>query len=344
MNDCTRPGAVIALLAMAMACRGDNVASTDLGRSAATALQRGISAAAAVTLPWPCAEPASFAETRAFQLEGWQINGPVLQPATARTAFIVGFIADAGGATPATEAQLRRAARAFADEQVDVVVSLGGMASDAAQIESVLRVLATGVPYPVVAIPGDLEAIGAHRAAIDVLRRQGLRVIDGSLVRWVHLGIATLATLPGARHQGQLAAGPEGCGFDDNAIEATAQQLGRADGLKILASWAAPRSGGSFDENAEVKTGVVGDWALRQAMDRHHVDLMVAGEPVKVAAEALGNGSSKERSRLLFTGFSDAEPRMPVRGRPARPSVLVLHLTRSTWRWQRMDLSMQPSP
>jgi hypothetical protein len=321
----------------AQACRGTSASEMNLGEATSVAMQRGIAAAALAVMPWPCAASDERSPAPSdIVLQGWSIVDSALQPIAASTTFDLAFIADAGGAHPATIEQLRRTAKTFTASGAEVVVSLGGMGSETEEIEATLRALSTSAPYIVLAMPGDLEPVIAHREAIERLQRDGLRVLDGSRVRWIRLGIATLTTLPGTRYQGQLAAGAEGCGFDDPAIEQTLEVLAASTGHKVLASWASPRLGAT--------TIAMGDLPLRQSLERHQIGLAVVGEPTKFETLERAEAGYGSHLQILFSGFSDAEPRAPNAGRVLHPSAMIVRFTRSKWSMQRFDLSMQPAP
>ena len=329
---------VLATATAAAGCKGKKEeAESELGAAVAAALAGAMATAAKAVEPWPCAalEEAPTPPV-ALRLEGWKLDGLALVPtgnAGAAAAQAVGFVGDAGGGEASTVVQLRRAAAAFAKGKVGLVVSLGGMGGEAEAIAAGLRALAAD-GLVVVALPGDLEPLGEHRKAVARLQQEDLAVVDGSVVRWLKLGTATIATLPGARHAGQLVAGTEGCAFDDAAVEATLSRLADGGGIKVLASWAAPRAGASSSAN--------GDLALRLALERGHIDLAVAGEPARGEGPADRSGRAGGAMRVVTTGFSDGEPRMPESGKQRQATALVVKLGRAEWQIERIDLSMQP--
>jgi hypothetical protein len=328
---------LVSMGALAPGCGGDKgEAQPALGEHTAAALLTGVAKASAVLAPWPCAalDDVPEAPPRALRLQGWKLDGLALVPSgEAAAVAAVGFVADGGGDAPETVVQLRRAAEAFGAGRAALVVSLGGMGNDAESIAAALRALA-GAGVPVVAMPGDLEPLAEHRRAVERLQQEDLPVVDGSVVRWMKLGPATIATLPGARHEAQLMAAKEGCAFDDAAIDATLSRLTKADGLMVLASWAAPRAG--------AVTSASGDLPLRQALDRAHVAVAVAGEPTQ-GDERAERGDRAGRpggaTQVVLTGFADGEPRMPAGGKVRRASAVLMKLTRSEWRVQPVDLA-----
>lgn len=333
-----KPGTRSALLGAAVlalvGCKGKEKPSgpSELGEAAAVAMLRGLSEAAKALEPWPCAAlDEAPAPPVALRLEGWRVDGLALVPSEpAGGSSLVGFVGDAGGGAAGTVAQLRRAAAVFAERKVAAVVSLGGMGSSAEEISAGLRALATGGRV-VVAMPGDLEPLVEHRKAVARLQQEDLPVVDGSVVRWLKLGPATIATLPGARHRAQLVAQNEGCAFDDAAVEATLGRLAEAEGVKILASWAAPRAGAASSSS--------GDLALRGALDRAKVDLAIAGEPSLRGEAGERAGRAGSGAQVALAGFSDGEPRLPAGGEPRPASALLVKVARTEWQLERVALS-----
>lgn len=215
------------------------------------------------------------------------------------------------------------------------MISLGGMGGDAEAIAAGLRALATGGGVSgrlvVIAVPGDLEPLTAHRQAVERLQKEALPVVDGSVVRWLKLTTATIATLPGARHQEQLVAGSGGCAFDDAAVDATLGRLAEAVGVRVLASWAAPRAG--------AVTSATGDLALRQALDRAKIDLAITGEPTSGGLAVERAGRPGGPTDIAHTGFSDGEPRTPSGGKRRSATALLVKLGRGEWQIQRVELA-----
>lgn len=318
------------VLASSAGCKGKKEPHNALGEAAAAALLAGVGETSAVLEPWPCAalEDAPSAPPPGLRLSGWQLDGLALLP-TESVSPAIGFVGDAAGDSPATISRLRRAAEEFSASKVALVISLGGMGETDSAIGAGLRELGkAGVP--VVAIPGDLEPLPAHRRAVERLQQEQLPVVDGSVVRWVKLGTSTIATLPGARHQAQLAAGVEGCAFDDAAVEATLSRFGKDDGVAVLATWTAPREGSA--------TAARGDGPLRQALEKANVALAVAGQEGRGPSDQSRAGRAQSELRVVHSGFADGEPRAPLGGTRRSAGALVLTLRKSEWQVRRVDL------
>ena len=227
----------------------------DNGRALAMALRAGIDATASVRAPHRCArlhadelDSAAVAVDLAATVKRTaQRRGPLLQVTPdndADSSLILGVVADAHGALGALPA----IHRAFAEAGVDLVISLGGMATDRDTLARVLAALATAdapasepsaAGWLTLAIPGDWEPIPDHRAAVAALADRG--VIDGSDVRLLEIDGIRLATLPGAPHPGRLMAGDEGCVFTTDDAAAIAGLLAQGPGVRLLLVHAPPR-------------------------------------------------------------------------------------------------------
>ena len=95
--------------------------------------------------------------------------------------------------------------------RADLVLALGGMGTTQAELEATLGALADRAPFPIVALPGDLEAVGALSAAIEAMRARGQIVIDGRLIQRIELPGVTVGAIAGAGAASRLVADDDGC-------------------------------------------------------------------------------------------------------------------------------------
>lgn len=315
-----------AALALA-ACKGEREdGGKRAGHALGAVLAQGLREAALATAPWPCVAPAAGEPAAP---KGW-VSRPGALALEARLGEVrLGFVADGGSGSAPTLDNLRRAAAAFAEQEVVAVVSLGGHAREGAELVGMLEAL-SHERYLLVASPGDLESARGHREAVRAVAERGRRVADALEVRLLELGPATVALAPGSRGVMQSQAQADGCELDDSAAEELASQLERAAGRRIWASWAAPR--GSNPTRAR------GDARLGRVLAEHHVELAIVGEPTDRVSEA-GQGHAGAALEVVAAGFADGEPRLPADGRPPRPSALVLSVEGARWSWRRVDLS-----
>ena len=190
--------ALAAAIAVAGACGEASrpaVARGALGRATAEAVLAAVAAAADEIEPWRCARPGDTAGLVAPP--GWRLDGArLIAPEDA--APHVAVLGEARGDATAV-AGLRAALDAAPPA---VVVTIGGMATTQAELTALLAPLAEGAPWLLVAVPGDREALPAHRAAVAALAARGARVVDGTRARVIDLGAIRIGTLPGAPARG----------------------------------------------------------------------------------------------------------------------------------------------
>jgi hypothetical protein len=317
----------------------------------ASPLARGLEAALAAAdrarVPWRCAAadlPEAPAGELATGARRWRLDGHALRRVDDRRvddrrvddrrvddrrvddrrvddddAIVIGVVADAGGAAPATLAALGRLRARLAAENPDLVLALGGMGPTAAELEATLGALADHATWPVVALPGDLEPMPALEAAVAALRARGDAVLDGRLVRWVVLPGATIGLVPGAAGVDRLVAGADGCAWRADDVAAEYAELGGRDGVRVAATAAPAR---------EVFAGdATGELALVPAAP---VDVVLHG-PARGAPSPAHDGGRDGGRALLSPGTADATPRLPAIG---APSIGVLVIRRGAWSWR----------
>ncbi|HTR51994.1 MAG TPA: hypothetical protein VMJ10_14865 [Kofleriaceae bacterium] len=313
----------LALAALA-ACGGRErqPATTRVG----PALAASFAAADQTRAPWRCtADDLPALADEAFEAGGhrWTLHAHALHRSDGGDAgdvATIGFVADAGGAAPATLAALGRLRAQLDAAKPDVVVALGGMGASEPELEATLGVLAEDASFPVVALPGDLEPAEAERAALVALARRGTRVVDGRLARWIELPGTTLATIPGAGSSARLVAGADGCAWNATDVTAIYVALAAHDGLRVAASSEAPR---------ELVAGEpTGDGALVPPPGQ--VDVVVHG-PTGAAPTIARTGARDGRAAALSPGTSDATTRLPE---PHAPSAGLLAVRGGTWTWR----------
>lgn len=281
-----------------------------------------LAAADEARAPWRCAAldtPMLPDLALATGERRWQLGGRTLRRTDRDDVIAIGVVADAANASPRTIAALARLRGELERSAPDVVLTLGGMGSTQAELEATLGTLAERAPWPVVALPGDLEPVTAQAAAIAALHERGVTVVDGRLVRWVELAGVTLATLPGAGARERLTAGDDGCQWRADDIAKLASELTAKPGMRIVASSEAPR------------TTVAGEPAGELAL--------VPAQPVEVAlhgpvspAPSPPRAGSRDGARVaLSPGTADAMRRLPD---AHAPSAGILVIRAGTWSWR----------
>ena len=332
----TRLAAAAAALAAVAACRGHR--TVPAGARVGPALAAALSAAEAVREPWRCAAPdgpGAPEESLAIGGHTWRIAGHalVLDPAGGMgdRGVAIGVVADAAGSAPATLAALRRLRDRLA--HVDLMVTLGGMGATAAELDAVFAVLADRAPWPLVALPGDLEPVPAQVAAIAAARKRNAPVFDGRLVQRIELPGATIAVVPGAAAASRLGAGPDGCRYRPADATAAFADLTPRPGLRILASAEPPRDDGELPAGELAVTAGAGE----------QIDVALHG-PSREAATPACRGGRDGAAVAVTPGTSDATARLPEMremrdprdlGRAATAGVLTVR--GGAWTWQPVD-------
>lgn len=324
--------AAAALVALT-ACRGHEAPP---GPPRGLARDAAVDGAEPARAPWRCAvaeEPAAPDEEFTVGGRRWRLAGRVLMLAGDASAaagtvardgapgaadeVTIAAIADAAGSAPATIAALGRLRSQFGE--ADLVISLGGMGTTPQELGPVLAALAERAPWPVVAMPGDLEAVPAQAEAIAAVRRRGGVVIDGRQVQRIELPGLTIGLVPGAGAAERLVAGAAGCRYERAGVAAVLAELASRPGLRVLATAESPRSG------TDTPTG---EPAITARPDV--IDLALHGG--SDAATAARGGHRDGSATPVSPGSSDALPRRPDARR--RPTAGLLRVRGTAWRWQ----------
>jgi hypothetical protein len=309
-----------AAVALAAAC-GPAEGPTRSGARLAAAIAATVDAEHLERRPWRCASPdpprttrRAIQATRHWDLEGGALTGRGAAPA------LIGAVADAGGGAPPTLTSLRHLAQQL--READVVLALGGMGTTRVELEATLGVIAKEVRGVLIALPGDLESVGALSAAVEALVAQGRAVVDARQLTRVQLADTSIAFVPGAGAPARLVAGSEGCQYRPEDAAAVIAGLSVLTGVRVLALAEAPRV---------VHDGeVMGTWALTPS-SRHPVDVLLYGQSANRPSR--GRTGRKDGAAVALTpGASDSAPRLPPpRG---RPSAGLLEVGRGTWSWK----------
>ncbi len=288
------------------------------------ALAAALRAADKTLEPWRCAAldlPALRDEDITTGGRTWKASGNMLSLRAVGNELVIGVVADAGGASPRTIAALGKLRAQLEKENPDLVLSLGGMGATTAELEATLGTLGDRASWPVIALPGDLEPMSAHVAAIASLRRRGDAILDGRLVRFITTPGTTIGTLPGAGAVERLASGREGCAWTLEDVSRLFTDLTSRPGIRIIASAEAPRH--------TVGGEAAGELAL--VPGKAQPIELVLHAPVQPAASAPRSGNRSGAGVMLTPGTSDATPRLPAPHRPAA-GLLVVRGTSWTWR------------
>jgi hypothetical protein len=310
-----------ALVLLVAAC-GGGASAVPAGSRIGPALAAALETADHLRTPWRCAAadgPTLADETLTIGAHTWVVSGRGLR-LDGKGDVVIGAVADAAGAAPATVAALGRLRAKLA--RADLVISLGGMGTTQQELEATLGVLADKAPFAIVALPGDLESATAQTAAIKAMRARGQVVIDGRLARRIELPGVRIATIPGAGAQSRLVAGGDGCGYREADVLAALVELTPHPSLRILASAEAPRT-----QSAGEPSGML---ALMPRAGQE-VDLALHGPTGEVASRAR-TGNRDGDAIPLTPGTVDATSRLPGPVRAPTAGLLTVHGT--SWSWK----------
>lgn len=283
-----------------------------------------LAAADKVTAPWRCAAadtPLLADEDIKTGHHTWKTTRNVLRRVGDHESIVIGVIADAGGAAPRTIAALGRMRAALDAAKPDLLLVLGGMGATADELQATLGTLADRASWPVIALPGDLEAMAAHTAALATLRKRGDAVLDGRNVRWIEVEGAVIATLPGAGAVERLASESDGCVWTADDVARVTSELTVRPGIRIVATTEAPRH--TLDGEA------VGELALVPSK-AFPVDVALHG-PVEPTPSPARTGARDGAGVQLSPGTVDATSRLP---HSDRPSAGVLTVRGGAWSWR----------
>lgn len=295
------------------------------GAQVGPALTAALAAADQARAPWRCAAPdgpIAADATIAVGPHTWKTAGHTLSRTTTNKAadFVVGVIADAGGSAPATLAAIGRLRGKLA--RADLVLVLGGMGATQAELEATLGVLGDRPTFPMLVIPGDLEAMPALAAASAALRTRGITVFDGRMIQWVEGPGVSIATIGGAGARGRLVAADDGCAYREGDVTAALLALSAKPGIRILASAEAPRS---------VRGGEpAGELALTAGADQE-IDIALHGPLTPGASRSRAGGRTGD-AVALTPGTVDATPRLPGPATP--PTAGLLIVSGDAWTWK----------
>ncbi len=305
-----------------VAC-GGGASAVPAGAQVGPALTAALAAADHARAPWRCAAPDGPIAADATIPIGshmWTLSGHRLVRAGNSADFVIAAIGDAGGSAPATLAAIGRLRAKLT--RADLVLVLGGMGTTQVELEATLGVLGDHPTFPIVVLPGDLEAVPALTAASTALRSRGVTVLDGRLIHTIEAPGVTIATIGGAGARGRLVAADDGCAYRDTDVTAALIALTARPGIRIVATAEAPRSLRAGEPTGEI--------ALTAGAGQE-VDVALHG-PLAAGASRSRSGTRAGDAVALTPGIVDATPRLPG---PATPSTAgLLTISGDYWTWK----------
>lgn len=343
-----RAALAVAVALAAAGCGSDSDAESRgeaAGKALAVSLSRALASRDALAAPHRCGRfTEAGAEAAAVAVPGREVLRAArsLDLGVRDRRLVVGAVADARGDSERTLEGIARVTDAFAAAGVELVLSLGGMGADQDELAAVLAALAEGGDWLVVAVPGDREAMPAHRAAVAALAARGLAVVDGAQLRFIAADGAVVGTLPGVGEPGQLVSGAEGCVHEVADARAMAEDLAGRKGVKVWAGYAAPRQ---WREGAsDLVDGVhVGELELGAPLARSGADVVIHGQ-IDDAAFGAAKGSARiggDDRVVLGTGALEAVPLIDWQGDAIAGAALIATIEGRRVRWSRVRLPVR---
>lgn len=332
MTGPTGLGALAATVTLA-SCGGGSPPQGELGPPLARAIDALALTAAKAEAPWRCGALDRATTTHATAPSGWRLDGHVLRQATPGARAAVAFVSDVGSDDGTASAALTSVRAAIANEQVDLVVTVGGLGADRATLVRHLDLLAIDAAVPVLALAGDLEPAPDLDAAVAEVSARGKAVFDGSDVRAVRVGPLVLGTLPGHAASSRLAAGVEGCGHRDADVAPLRTLMATQGDTLVLVTARAPAADGP------TALGVgglpAGDQALRAALLAPATPriAVVVHAPLGEATPAPGTRAADADAPFVALGVPRLDPRPRATAATTEPRALVLRADPDGLRW-----------
>ena len=227
------------------------------------------------------------------------------------TLVTVGLLAGISEASEKNLALLDHFLERFREGGVQLIAVVGGLGTEAAETEGIVRKLATA-PVPILLVPGAEENFDIFRKTIAKYRTQAPQLIDMTRVRRVRVGRLTLVSLPGYRNPYYLSAKERGCSYTEADLAETAALLDEK-GPNVLLSPTPPRGSGVHAPDRTRGQVNIGDPALAGMLQKQKVSFGLFGYAYEAAGHAvLLDGVTPvqagiwSESLLLQAGAADA--------------------------------------
>jgi len=244
-------------------------------------------------------------------------------------------IADARHAVGESVRGLHELRDQLVKENIDLLITLGGMGATSADLEEALGALTQDAPYLLVAIPGDRESVPAHRSAVAQLAADGARIIDGSRYRKFRLGALRMATMPGLGKIANLIPGDQGCLHTEADVAALREQLEAWGDPALLLSYAPWRQREASASDYGIGGVNSGERILQPLRTNNRVRAIVHGVFAPQDHSTLtGSLRLGTPAPALSAGSIDVLD--------ASPSALLLSVAGSKLGWKRLPVHWTP--
>ena len=261
-----------------------------------------------------------------------------------KSTATIAALADTRDASPQTLARVAHFRENFLASNVELVVALGGIGDNVETLTAVYRRLAAKAPWTLVAVPGTQESVSQLRQTVAALAAEGHRIVDGSMVRLIRVGPATIATLPGTAFAERLAA-KDGCIYHERDVQALLTTVAALAEPVILATHTPPRQRGKRASDRGPGGIHVGDMMLAKQLERANLFAVVHGV-VDEAAWLRPSGRHKRgrNTLMLATGAVDATPLFVTTRPPLAGSALIASIDATHIEWKRLLVGADGAP
>jgi hypothetical protein len=254
------------------------------------------------TLPVP-AERTAAGVTFLVHGSRWTRVGP---PQRSLTLGVLGAIKDA---TPATKANLQRAAREFRKHKVDVVLANGDLVGNTIEaVDLVVGLLANTFSLPVLVHPGNSEWLTRYNEAMAEARQKWPAVIDLNMVRDLDWSGIHLVSLPGYFNRRFLREGA--CHYDQDDVDALGEwidALVEQGQTVVLSSHGAPQGSGAHGIDVIYDLVNVGDPALTTLIQESAVPFGIFSHILEAGGRAV---DAPDAAAPLALPMKQATPRL----------------------------------
>lgn len=237
----------------------------------------------------------------------------------------IGVLGALKDASPATRANVQRAAKRFQAEKVNFVVANGDLGEDR-ELDDVFFLLGESFSVPVLVFAGNMEWTAAFSEAFAKAGAKHPQLINGNWARHIDLGGVHLLTLPGWSNRSFMQSGA--CRYGDADLEdlrRLAKPLVEAGEPIVLLTHGPPRGDGPEALDMTYDSGNVGNEQLRHLIDELPISFGIFSHIL-------------ESGGRIRSGFADgALLKSPVRKPQTR---LYLNAgSASAFAWEMLDKS-----
>jgi hypothetical protein len=263
-----------------------------------------------------CADISPKIKSRTFSLPPLSMtrNGRDLKISGISTSVIkLGLLAGICDGTTLTRNNIQFFLDRFKAARVQAIAIAGGLGTTKKQIEDTLLMFAD-VPVPILLTPGAMESFPEFDKALKHIGTVHNQFIDMSRIRRVYMKHICIISLPGYTNPYYLAAGGQGCSYDNRDLDEL-KKLSSEDFTNVLLSPSPAKSSGLHAADSGLLAQNTGDPNLLEAMQDgnfkfglHGFLYESGGNAVSIKDSSRVNPGIWTTSFLLQSGSAGATP------------------------------------